>query len=170
MEELQGTSLISNPTSVLLLLFSYFSPILTSQPEEEVPIDSEEAGEEEKQEEEDAGEAAEDAAEEAPESDDPAEEGEEEEEDEDEDEDDEDDEDEEEATDPFDDLREECAKAPSCVPYVHHFDHCVERVQKEQEDPDYAHKAYKEDCVEEFFHLQHCINDCAAPRLFYKLK
>lgn len=95
----------------------------------------------------------------------------EEEEDEEEDEDeDEEDEDEEEATDPFDELKEECTKSEACAPYVHHFHECVERVTKEQEEEDYAHKAYKEDCVEEFFHLQHCVNDCAAPRLFYKLK
>lgn len=94
-----------------------------------------------------------------------------EEEDEDEDEDDdEDDEDEEEAVDPFDELKEECAKTDTCAPHVHHFHECVERVTAEMEEPDYAHKAYKEDCVEEFFHLQHCVNDCAAPRLFYKLK
>lgn len=67
-------------------------------------------------------------------------------------------------------MREECAKTASCAPYVHHFHECVERVTQEMEEPDYAHKAYKEDCIEEFFHLQHCINDCAAPKLFYKLK
>lgn len=88
---------------------------------------------------------------------------EEEEEDEDEDED-------EELSDPLDELREECAKSAACAPYAHHFHECVERVTAEMEEEDYAHKHYKEDCVEEFFHLQHCINDCAAPKLFYKLK
>ncbi|SGZ47007.1 CIC11C00000004645 [Sungouiella intermedia] len=93
-----------------------------------------------------------------------------EEEEEDEDEDEDDDEDEEEGTDPFDELKEECTKTAACAPYVHHFHECVERVTAEMEEEDYAHKAYKEDCVEEFFHLQHCVNDCAAPKLFYKLK
>lgn len=93
-----------------------------------------------------------------------------EEEDEEEEDEDEDDEDEEEAVDPFDELREECAKSAPCAHYVHHFDECVERVTAEMEEEDYAQKAYKEDCVEEFFHLQHCINDCAAPKLFFKLK
>lgn len=79
-------------------------------------------------------------------------------------------EDEEELKDPLDELREECAKSHACEPYVHHFHECVERVTAEMEEEDYEHKAYKEDCVEEFFHLQHCINDCAAPKLFYKLK
>lgn len=89
----------------------------------------------------------------------------------DEDEDDEDeDEDEEENEDPLDKMREECVKTAACKPFDHHFHECIERVTKEQEEPDYEHKHYKEDCVEEFFHLQHCVNDCVAPRLFNKLK
>lgn len=90
--------------------------------------------------------------------------------DEDDEDEDEDDEDEEEEADPYDKLRDECSKTGECVKYVHHYQECVERVTKSQEDPGYAELAYKEDCVEEFFHLQHCLNDCAAPRLFYKLK
>lgn len=91
----------------------------------------------------------------------------EEEEDDDEDE---DDEDEEEGEDQFDALKKECAELPSIKPYVHHYEECVERVTKEQEEPGYEDKHYKEDCVEEFFHLQHALNDCAAPKLFFKLK
>ncbi|ODQ61716.1 hypothetical protein WICANDRAFT_86643 [Wickerhamomyces anomalus NRRL Y-366-8] len=94
---------------------------------------------------------------------------EEEEEEEDEDE-DEDDEDEEEGGDPLDVIRSSCEETPACVPHVHHYAECVERVTKEQEEEGYEDKDYKEDCVEEFFHLQHCVNDCTAPRLFYKLK
>ncbi|ODV81043.1 Non-heme 11 kDa protein of cytochrome bc1 complex [Suhomyces tanzawaensis NRRL Y-17324] len=90
--------------------------------------------------------------------------------DEDEDDEDDEDEDEEEVADPLDTLREECQDTPACKPFNHHFHECVERVTKEQEEEDYEHKAYKEDCVEEFFHLHHCINDCVAPRLFNKLK
>lgn len=86
-----------------------------------------------------------------------------------EDEDDED-EDEEELVDPLDALREECTKSKHCQPYVHHYEECVERVTKAQEQEGYEHQAYKEDCVEEYFHLQHCVNDCVAPKLFYKLK
>lgn len=94
-----------------------------------------------------------------------------EEEDDDEDDDDEDDEDEdEEAEDQFDALKKECSELPSIKPFVHHYEECVERVTKEQEEPDYAEKAYKEDCVEEFFHLQHALTECAAPKLFNKLK
>jgi ubiquinol-cytochrome c reductase subunit 6 len=47
---------------------------------------------------------------------------------------------------------------------------CAERVTKAQEDPNYADAEYKEDCVEEFFHLHHYINECAAPKLFDHLK
>lgn len=67
-------------------------------------------------------------------------------------------------------MTEECAATPACKPYNHHFHECVERVTAEMEEEGYAEKDYKEDCIEEFFHLQHCINDCVAPRLFHKLK
>ncbi|ODV93065.1 hypothetical protein PACTADRAFT_5391 [Pachysolen tannophilus NRRL Y-2460] len=99
----------------------------------------------------------------------PEDDAEEEEGEEDEDEDDED-EDEEEAADPLDKLKKECSESTKCTPYLHHFHECTERVTKEQEEPGYAEKEHKEDCVEEFFHLQHCANDCVAPKLFYKLK
>lgn len=99
------------------------------------------------------------------------EEEEEQEEDEDEEDEDEDDEDEEEGlADPMDKLREECATKTEVAPYVHHYAECVERVTKAQEQPDYEEQHYKEDCIEEFFHLQHHINDCITPRLFAKLK
>ncbi|KGR12792.1 ubiquinol-cytochrome c reductase subunit 6 [Candida albicans P78048] len=93
-----------------------------------------------------------------------------EEEEEDDEDDDEDEEEEEETADPLDTLREECTKTAACKPFDHHFHECIERVTKEQEEPDYEHKHYKEDCIEEFFHLQHCVNDCVAPRLFNRLK
>ncbi|KAG7809489.1 hypothetical protein KL921_003486 [Ogataea angusta] len=93
----------------------------------------------------------------------------EEEEEDDEDDEDEDDE-EEEAGDPMDALRKQCSETKECAHHVHHYQECVERVTKEMEEPGYDEKEYKEDCVEEFFHLQHCINDCVAPKLFYKLK
>ncbi|ODQ46643.1 hypothetical protein PICMEDRAFT_11628 [Pichia membranifaciens NRRL Y-2026] len=90
-------------------------------------------------------------------------------EDEDEDDDDEDDDDDEEAEDQYDALKGECAELPSVKPFVHHYEECVERVTKEQEEPGYEGKHYKEDCVEEFFHLQHALTACAAPKLFSKL-
>lgn len=87
----------------------------------------------------------------------------------------------------------ECANSSQCAPMKHHFDECVERVTRQQEDPDA--KGPKEDCVEEckeipfllslsivsltwilihsllsVFHLQHCATQCAAPKLFRELK
>lgn len=47
---------------------------------------------------------------------------------------------------------------------------CAERVKLEQAQPGYAELDHKEDCVEEFFHLQHYLDSCASPRLFDKLK
>jgi len=61
-------------------------------------------------------------------------------------------------------LEAECANSSHCAPVKHHFDECVERVTQQLDDPD--HKGPKEDCVEEFFHLQHCATQCAAPKLF----
>ncbi|KAL2368074.1 hypothetical protein RJ035_007644 [Blastomyces gilchristii] len=62
----------------------------------------------------------------------------------------------------------ECANSAKCAPAKHHFDECVERVTRNSEDPDF--KGPHEDCVEEFFHLQHCATKCAAPKLFRALK
>lgn len=87
-----------------------------------------------------------------------------------EEEEDEDEDEEEGSADPLDKLRDECATLPAIKPYVHHYAECVERVTKAQESDDYDQLEYKEDCVEEFFHLQHHINDCVQPRLFAKLK
>lgn len=135
------------------------------QPAEEEPVEEEESTEESEGEDKESGDDAEEGDDK--ESGD-AEEG-DDDEDEDEDEDDED-EDEEETVDPLETLREECTNTETCKPHLHHFEECIERVTKEQEEEDYEHKPYKEDCVEEFFHLQHCVNDCVAPRLFNKLK
>lgn len=90
---------------------------------------------------------------------------------EDEDEEDEEDEDEEEeGGDPLDSLREECANTEEGKELTHHFMECVERVHKAEEQPGYEDAEYKEDCVEEFFHLTHYVDSCVAPRLFSKLK
>ncbi|CAN6616590.1 cytochrome b-c1 complex subunit 6, mitochondrial [Trichomonascus vanleenenianus] len=94
----------------------------------------------------------------------PAESEEEEEEDEEEEE-----EEEEEVEDVFPALREEAAEGV-CHEFKHHFEACQQRVFKEMEEPDYADKDYKEDCVEEFFHLNHCIDEHVAPTFFSKLK
>jgi len=66
-------------------------------------------------------------------------------------------------------LEEDCARSSQCAGYKHHYDECVERVTYMHEHPD-EFKGHKEDCVEEFFHLQHCATQCAAPKLFKTLK
>ncbi|KAK5445292.1 Cytochrome b-c1 complex subunit 6, mitochondrial [Exophiala xenobiotica] len=77
-------------------------------------------------------------------------------------------EEEEEPVDPKPQLEEDCAKSAQCSGYKHHYDECVERVTSHEENPD--HKGPKEDCVEEYFHLQHCATQCAAVKLFKQLK
>ncbi|KAK6854401.1 ubiquinol-cytochrome C reductase hinge protein-domain-containing protein [Apiospora arundinis] len=74
--------------------------------------------------------------------------------------------DEEEIVDPKETLEEECKNSKQCSPAKHHFDECVERVTKQEEEDGGA----KEDCVEEFFHLAHCASQCAAPKLWSTLK
>ncbi|KDE07541.1 hypothetical protein MVLG_02212 [Microbotryum lychnidis-dioicae p1A1 Lamole] len=60
-------------------------------------------------------------------------------------------------------IRDACAEKP-CGTYKHHFDHCQKRVQAGQT------LIEGENCVEELFHLMHCVEDCAAPKIFAKLK
>ncbi|KAK9389334.1 ubiquinol-cytochrome C reductase hinge domain-containing protein [Lipomyces mesembrius] len=67
-------------------------------------------------------------------------------------------------------IQAKCANSSLCHEYKHHFDDCVERVIKASEEPGYEDLDYKEDCVEEFFHLSHCVNECTAPTLFRALK
>jgi len=60
-------------------------------------------------------------------------------------------------------FREECQSSAKCAPLKQHFEHCQEKVQNGQ--------GFKgEDCVEEMFHLMHCADECAGPRLFTKLR
>ena len=96
-----------------------------------------------------------------------------EDEDEDEDDDDDDDEDEEEdeeVTDQLEDLREHFKNTEEGKALVHHYEECAERVKIQQQQPGYADLEHKEDCVEEFFRLQHYLDTTTAPRLFDKLK
>ncbi|KAJ3719088.1 Non-heme 11 kDa protein of cytochrome bc1 complex [Lentinula guzmanii] len=58
-------------------------------------------------------------------------------------------------------IREECRSSTKCAPLAQHFERCNEKVQ--------AGEGFKgEDCVEEI--MMHCVEDCAAPKLFVKLK
>ncbi|PAV15627.1 Non-heme 11 kDa of cytochrome bc1 complex [Pyrrhoderma noxium] len=71
-------------------------------------------------------------------------------------------EEEEEPEDPMVELREECQQG-SCAKFTHHFAHCQEKVE--------AGEGFKgEDCVEEMFHMMHCVDACVGPKLFAKLK
>jgi ubiquinol-cytochrome c reductase subunit 6 len=65
-------------------------------------------------------------------------------------------------------LEEECANSEQCIGHKNHYDDCVSRVTKQQEENENG-KA-DEDCVEEFFHLTHCATQCAAPKLFRSLR
>ncbi|CAI4441574.1 ADM_collapsed_G0017590.mRNA.1.CDS.1 [Saccharomyces cerevisiae] len=86
------------------------------------------------------------------------------------DDDDEDEEEEEEVTDQLEDLREHFKNTEEGKALVHHYEECAERVKIQQQQPGYADLEHKEDCVEEFFHLQHYLDTATAPRLFDKLK
>ncbi|OAV87068.1 hypothetical protein PTTG_07051 [Puccinia triticina 1-1 BBBD Race 1] len=70
-------------------------------------------------------------------------------------------EEEDEPEDPAPAIREECAES-KCSKYKRHFDHCQERVLGGKGDKG-------EDCVEELFHLMHCVDECATPQVFSKL-
>ncbi|KAI6003217.1 Non-heme 11 kDa protein of cytochrome bc1 complex [Pisolithus orientalis] len=67
----------------------------------------------------------------------------------------------EEPEDPHPIIREECKNVAKCAPLTRHFEHCQEKVSSGQ-----GHKG--EDCVEEL--MMHCVDTCAAPKLFAKLK
>ncbi|SPO22764.1 related to QCR6 - ubiquinol--cytochrome-c reductase 17K protein [Ustilago trichophora] len=86
----------------------------------------------------------------------------EEKESEDDEEEEEEEEDEDEPEDPAPAIYEECEKSKACAPLKHHFDECSKRVEEG--------KGYEgENCIEEFFHLAHCAQECTAPKLFAKL-
>ncbi|CDU24482.1 related to QCR6-ubiquinol--cytochrome-c reductase 17K protein [Sporisorium scitamineum] len=71
-------------------------------------------------------------------------------------------EDEDEPEDPAPAIYEECEKSKACAPLKHHFDECTKRVEEG--------KGFEgENCIEEFFHLAHCAQECTAPKLFSKL-
>ncbi|KIM82115.1 hypothetical protein PILCRDRAFT_97586 [Piloderma croceum F 1598] len=70
-------------------------------------------------------------------------------------------EEEEEPEDVYPAIREECQETKACAGHAKHFQHCQEKVE--------AGEGYKgEDCVEEL--MMHCVDNCAAPKLFSKLR
>ena len=71
-------------------------------------------------------------------------------------------EEEDEPEDPAPAIRAECEKTKECAPAAHHFKACSEKVE--------GGKGWQgEDCVEELFHLMHCVDACAAPKVFKRL-
>ncbi|KAF3934827.1 hypothetical protein ABW19_dt0200813 [Dactylella cylindrospora] len=67
-------------------------------------------------------------------------------------------------------LQEDCQNAKQCASYKHHYDECAERVQKWDDASEEEKEGPRENCVEEYFHLMHCVGDCVAPKLWAKLK
>ncbi|KAL1924130.1 uncharacterized protein VTP21DRAFT_7165 [Calcarisporiella thermophila] len=57
-------------------------------------------------------------------------------------------------------IREDCENSSACSPAKHHLEECARRVESGSD----------ENCVEEFFHLMHCVDHCAAPKVFATLK
>jgi ubiquinol-cytochrome c reductase subunit 6 len=57
-------------------------------------------------------------------------------------------------------IMEACSETKECAPAKHHWQECEERVAN----------GSSETCVEEFFHYMHCVDTCAAPKLFSELK
>lgn len=70
-------------------------------------------------------------------------------------------EEEEEPEDPAPAIRQECEEG-ECKAPAKHFKHCSEKVEA-------GEGWHGEDCVEELFHLMHCVDGCAAPKVFKKL-
>ncbi|KAH8927470.1 Non-heme 11 kDa protein of cytochrome bc1 complex [Atractiella rhizophila] len=66
--------------------------------------------------------------------------------------------------DPAPEIREACAESKTCGAAKHHFEHCQERIAEGKT------QFPGETCIEELFHLMHCVDECAAPKIFSKLK
>lgn len=131
--------------------------------EEELEIPESEKKAEDAAENETADDRKEEAAEEA----EAAEEGDEDDGGDDDDDDDYDDDDEDETVDPLETLRAKYTEGV-CHSFKHHFDECVERVTAKIEESEKGEA--DEDCVEEFFHLRHCLDENVSKVLFSKLK
>ncbi|GAA6000207.1 cytochrome b-c1 complex subunit 6 family protein [Rhodotorula paludigena] len=74
------------------------------------------------------------------------------------------DEEEEEVPDQGDEIREACGQTKVCHEFKHHLEECGERLAAGKTIVD------NETCVEELFHYMHCVEDCAAPKIFAALK
>ncbi|BGP46927.1 Cytochrome b-c1 complex subunit 6, mitochondrial [Rhodotorula kratochvilovae] len=74
------------------------------------------------------------------------------------------DDEEEEVPDQGDEIREACGNTKVCKEFKHHLEECGERLAAGKTIID------NETCVEELFHYMHCVEDCAAPKIFAALK
>ncbi|GAA5904519.1 hypothetical protein JCM6882_008931 [Rhodosporidiobolus microsporus] len=74
------------------------------------------------------------------------------------------DEEEEEVEDQAEAIRAACGETKVCKDFMHHLEHCGERLEKGDT------MVENETCVEELFHYMHCVEDCAAPKIFAALK
>ncbi|KAJ1791839.1 ubiquinol--cytochrome-c reductase subunit 6 [Coemansia sp. RSA 2399] len=57
-------------------------------------------------------------------------------------------------------IKEACGDTLSCKSLKHHYEECAARVDD----------GSKESCAEELLHFMHCVDQCAAPQIFDKLK
>jgi len=60
-------------------------------------------------------------------------------------------------------LQEECKESAACAAATKHFAHCQEKVNA-------GEGFHGENCIEEFYHMMHCVDNCVAPKLFAQLK
>ncbi|CAG8568200.1 5676_t:CDS:2 [Ambispora leptoticha] len=58
-------------------------------------------------------------------------------------------------------IEEECGETPTCKPLKAHLDECARRVESGETE---------ENCSEELYHFLHCVDHCAAPKIFAHLK
>ncbi|GAA5970530.1 hypothetical protein JCM21900_000187 [Sporobolomyces salmonicolor] len=73
-------------------------------------------------------------------------------------------EEEEEVEDQGEAIREACGQTKVCASFKHHLEECGERLAKGET------MIHGETCVEELFHYMHCVDECAAPKIFAALK
>ncbi|KAJ2650908.1 ubiquinol--cytochrome-c reductase subunit 6, partial [Coemansia sp. RSA 1250] len=68
-------------------------------------------------------------------------------------------EEEEDPVDPKEAIVEACSETMSCKSLKHHYEECAARVEN----------GSQESCAEEFLHFMHCVDHCAAEKIFAKL-
>ncbi|CAG8556848.1 10965_t:CDS:2 [Ambispora gerdemannii] len=58
-------------------------------------------------------------------------------------------------------IEAECGETPKCKSLRAHLDECTHRVESGETE---------ENCNEELYHFMHCVDHCAAPKIFAHLK